>query len=900
MPHRYGTAISLVAFSTVSAGFAITGVGSGCSSLSRDGADGEHVESTSQPVAPPSPLPAPEVLTSHNDNYRRGAQTNERILTPLTVPYLQKIGALNVDGIITAQPLVMHDLMVNNDSAQIQDALVVVTNQGSIYVVNAGTLAPLYPSTPPGTFPANPANPFPVEQRVIVGSGIGGILSTPVIDTSTSTLYVVDVNSTGPSNVTYWLLAYDLTAMNQEPMKTAISGTCKGTNEQFQTLNSFEGGPLQLQQIQRPALLLDHGHIYIAFGGNALGASTFFREQVRYNGWVFAYNTKQNGLTSAGSPYCVTKTANEGLLGRGAIWQFGAGPAADDAGNVFAATGNGNMVSALDDANAFVRLPGTTWGTWNGQPWKYRDPDALFLARNDVDLGSTGPVVLPGSFVLGAGKQGLFTVLNTSMGLFTPRIRAAWHQWAPMLGNPKAGFPDNPEGDPNVKDCTAIHCNDAGVPTWSSPVRACCGPGSLEAAADQASNCNPPNGYSQPDDACTKAVQYGYAHIHGQPTYWNGRLYWWPEKDFPRYTTWSASTGPGSISNTGSRVSDDLADRAPNNPDGGVAGMPGGLTSVSADGTEWGVLWANVPADGGFPPAAAYLKAFDIRGTTPKSHIFQTTISSVSPYTFPTIANGYVYVAGRNGVVSVFSTRPPKNPVWDLLPGGATSVASGWILGGNAVGTNGDYGVWRFDPTLNPPNWVSVPGGGVAITVDLHGTPWLVNNAGRIYKWDGSVFQAFGSSAFVAKSVASGVNDFETWAIRASDGAIFQWTSSGWTQRGQTGATGTKIAIRSVPDSQCQDHLPMVTGTGGDLSIYKYTHTSSCTSGLFEYSNGGGVDIATDFTLNNGIVYRWDSQVGWQIYSSVPAGSNKIGAWANGVYVLSTSNSQVRLARSGL
>jgi hypothetical protein len=157
------------------------------------------------------------------------------------------------------------------------------------------------------------------------------------------------------------------------------------------------------------------------------------------------------------------------------------------------------------------------------------------------------------------------------------------------------------------------------------------------------------------------------------------------------------------------------------------------------------------------------------------------------------------------------------------------------------------------------------------------------------------MWQAFGSN-FCATSVASGSGDGETWAIHCGDNTIWHFSAAGTWQQPEPGAAGTKVMVVSTPDPNCGDHLPMVTGTGGDTSIYRYVH-SGCSSGAFQYSNGGGVDISTDFTVGtDGRLYQWNAtNSAWQIYATSPFGTNaRIGTWSNGVYALSTADGTIQ------
>src|SRR6476619_6065012 len=176
------------------------------------------------------------------------------------------------------------------------------------------------------------------------------------------------------------------------------------------------GGRVHLaskQQLQRPALLLLNGNVYIAYGSNG--------DQLPYNGWLFAYSA-QGGTLHQVAVFCTSPDK-----GASAIWQSGDGPAADLSSNIYVATGNGafdlntggrdagNTVLKLAlQSGALVRLDYFT-------PFNTAD-----LTANDLDLGAAGPIlpstqtgaVAPSLAVVG-GKDGKIYLVNRSnMGKF--------------------------------------------------------------------------------------------------------------------------------------------------------------------------------------------------------------------------------------------------------------------------------------------------------------------------------------------------------------------------------------------------------------------------------------------------------------------------------------------------
>ena len=73
---------------------------------------------------------------------------------------------------------------------------------------------------------------------------------------------------------------------------------------------------------------------------------------------------------------------------------------------------------------------------------------------------------------------------------------------------------------------------------------------------------------------------------------------------------------------------------------------------------------------------------------------------------------------------------------WDQLPGFAKDIGVGgdgsvWIIGTNPGGTEHDFGIHKWTGS----NWQGIEGGGVEISVDSSGLPWVVNSMGNIVRW---------------------------------------------------------------------------------------------------------------------------------------------------------------------
>jgi hypothetical protein len=359
------------------------------------------VSSSSPP--PPPPPGFVGVLTYHNDNFRTGQNLTEVSLTPANVNAAQfgKLFAYSVDGAIYGQPLYVPGLSINGGT---HNVVYVATENDSVYAFDADGGGLLWKRS----F-INPSAGITIIPQADVGSTIYpgvGITSTPVIDLGSGTIYVVAATK---ENGSYFqrLHALSLTSgSEQSGSPVAIGGSVAGTG------SGTSGGSVAFQpewELQRAALLLDGGRVYIAFASEG--------DNGPFHGWVFAYDA-----TTLARVGIWNATPNGGGAG---IWHAGGGLAADANGNIYGITGNGTFDAAsggYDFGDSFFKL---TFGTSLGLTDYFTPYNQSTLAANDWDLGSGGPLLLPdqsGPFphlMIGGGKQGVIYVLNRdSLGHF--------------------------------------------------------------------------------------------------------------------------------------------------------------------------------------------------------------------------------------------------------------------------------------------------------------------------------------------------------------------------------------------------------------------------------------------------------------------------------------------------
>ena len=144
---------------------------------------------------------------------------------------------------------------------------------------------------------------------------------------------------------------------------------------------------------QRSALALSRGRVYVSYGG-------LFGDCGNYHGWVVS--------APASGPRGALQAFEVPTRREGAIWAT-SGPSIDGQGNLFVSTGNGSSTSSFDFGNSVIRLSSSLRRT---AFWAPRN--AASLSGNDTDLGSTGPVLLPGGRVFIIGKEGVGYLLNAS------------------------------------------------------------------------------------------------------------------------------------------------------------------------------------------------------------------------------------------------------------------------------------------------------------------------------------------------------------------------------------------------------------------------------------------------------------------------------------------------------
>jgi len=345
------------------------------------------------------------VLTQHNNNYRTGWNSLETKLTTSNVNASQfgKLFTLKVDDQVYAQPLVAGNLNMDN---QVHNVVYVATVNNSIYAFDGDNGNLFWQKNYTAGGMRAPRN---TDMTGACGGGYQdfsgniGIVGTPVIDSAAQIIYFVARSTDGSSFVQY-LHAVNIISGNEiagSPVKITATYTGTGDGSVNNTL-SFDAQ----RQNQRQALILLNGIVFITWSSHC--------DWGPYHGWIMGYNAKtlQQQIV-----YNDTPDGSDG-----GIWESGGGLAADDAGNLYAAVGNGTVGVNNDPTNLRNRGESAIKLSVSGNtltvssfftPFNYADLD-----NNDLDFGSIGSLLIPGSnyFFSGSKDGNLFLLNKDNMG----------------------------------------------------------------------------------------------------------------------------------------------------------------------------------------------------------------------------------------------------------------------------------------------------------------------------------------------------------------------------------------------------------------------------------------------------------------------------------------------------
>jgi hypothetical protein len=333
----------------------------------------------------------PSELTALYDNERSGWDRNEPSLTPalLKSGHFGKLFDTPIDGQAYAQPLV-----VGSD-------VIVATEANIVYAIDTAS----------GVVRWETALARPAPSDCYAASPQLGILSTPVIDAGTGTIYAVARVCDGLATDCITPIPKPprlLDRMLQRVYKWA--GWPSGAHYLMYAVRAsdghqLDGWPVEIagrasndsnaifsarMELQRPALILIDGFVYAAFGGLCGGYP--------FRGWIAGVNIKTHRVT-----FWTDEAATQERSPQAGIWAIG-GLVSDGPRTILLATGDGILPPRGDGkvqvntlGNSVVRLTIQEDGSLVAAD-HFTPSDAQYLNDSDNDIGTASPVVLPDVF----------------------------------------------------------------------------------------------------------------------------------------------------------------------------------------------------------------------------------------------------------------------------------------------------------------------------------------------------------------------------------------------------------------------------------------------------------------------------------------------------------------------
>lgn len=590
-------------------------------------------------AAGPQPGMVP-VTTRSYDNTRSGCNLKETILTPANVGQLQKLDSYQIHDDargLEAQPLIVPAVTLADGRKR--DLLILASMGGTVYAYDAHDSQKLYWSV-------NLGDPV-IGSRQIDGWNINenwSILSTPVVDVETNTLYCVSWSS--PDGTGNWQNAVH--TFHSLSLKDG-SHAVPALSLESATYQPPNGLPLQTfkgsQRKQRASLMLatisGRKTVFVAFG-------TIQETSATARGWILAIDTALNAI---GAAFATTSRYS----GAG-IWMAGQGLCLDAQGYLYALTGNGSFDAKTEWGECFLKLKytpapyahltgdvtssyGTTLATVNSISapqgvlsvvdwWSpFSDSaraggpatgDHITMDRgggwDDMDLGSGGVVLIPELGLLaGAGKDGILYVMKAN-----------------AMGQTKPADFANP---------TANYAKLEAPPIWFTYY-------------------NPASPTPTDFTTLNQIYQGRTHHAHSTPVVFKDatgyKLFCWGENGNLR--AWSIDqTGRAKYLACSVEVASDQSTVPP-------GGMPGGVLSLCANGTANGLIIACVPqgdanrqVSQGFVAiysASNYGRYQDGSGSMPL--LWKSQPYTYNKFNLAVVSGGKIYVPTYSGAVDVY------------------------------------------------------------------------------------------------------------------------------------------------------------------------------------------------------------------------------------------------------
>jgi len=349
------------------------------------------------------------VLTQHNDNARSGWNDHETVLTTSNVNQQQfgKVLTLPVDDQMYSQPLIVGHVHIKGGD---HNVVYVATVNNTVYAFDGdnGTLYWSRNYTATGKRPPrNTDMTGACNGGYADFSGNIGIVGTPVIDATRQVIYFV-ARSTDSATFVQHLHAVSIVDGSEQSgspvqITASVAGSGDGSVNNVVSFDAQRGN-------QRQALTLLNGVVYVTWSSHC--------DWGPYHGWILGYDgvTLQQRIVYNATP--------DGYAG--GLWESGTGMAADASGNLYEVVGNGTVGDSADPTSLTNRSESALKLTPSGATLQvaswFTPTNFQYLNDNDLDYGSAGALLIPGSnYFFTAAKDGnLYLLDKDNMGGYQP------------------------------------------------------------------------------------------------------------------------------------------------------------------------------------------------------------------------------------------------------------------------------------------------------------------------------------------------------------------------------------------------------------------------------------------------------------------------------------------------
>ena len=319
------------------------------------GSDAPPVQITTVTLPPTTANPTSTPTPANSTDWATYHQNNARTGSVANAPdphQLTRAWSVKLDGAVYAEPLV------------IGGRVIVATEGDSLYALDSHTGQVQWHT--------NVGNPVPLSTLPCGNIDPLGITGTPVYDPATNLVFAI-AEIQGPAHI---LVGVDVATGKVRVRRSADIPAMEPRVHQ-----------------QRAALALFQNMVYVAYGG-------LDGDCGNYHGTVVASRTDGSGpLLSYQVP-----TPREG-----GIWAA-SGPAIDTTGHLFVPVGNGSTTQGgWDHSDSILRLSPTLSLEDGFAPTQWQQENA-----SDADLGSMGPILLPGGLIFADGKGGQGYLLHAN------------------------------------------------------------------------------------------------------------------------------------------------------------------------------------------------------------------------------------------------------------------------------------------------------------------------------------------------------------------------------------------------------------------------------------------------------------------------------------------------------